>query len=99
MARLIDADALILHCNDWALSVSPTGRESVKESTLKVKEYDTIETAIEGIDAATTVDAIPVEWLIEKELDLTNKDAALSRAAWLVLHVWRKEQEAQDGRV
>lgn len=99
MARLIDAYALILHFNDWALSVSPTGRESVKESTLKVKEYDTIVTAIEGIDAAPTVDAIPVEWLIERELDLKNKDAALSRAAWLVLHVWRKEQEAQDGRV
>ena len=63
MSRLIDADALILHFNDWALSASPTGRESVKESTLKLNEYDTIETAIEGIAHAPTVPAIPVDWI------------------------------------
>lgn len=54
-----------------------------------------IETAKEMIDNAPTVDAIPVEWLDEKILDLKHKDKALSAAAWLVLHAWQKEQEAR----
>lgn len=47
------------------------------------------------IDDAPTIDAIPVEWMNEKFMDLQNKDKALSRAAWLVLHTWQKEQEAR----
>lgn len=94
MARLIDADALILHFSDWALSASPTGRESVKESTLKVKEYDTIETAIEGIAHAPTVPAIPVEWLEEKIncADDAGDLDAVDVLSWLV-ETWQKEME------
>ena len=40
------------------------------------------------------IDACPVEWLDDKFMDIQNKDKALSRAAWLVLHAWQKEQEA-----
>ena len=45
---------------------------------------------------APTIDAIPMEWMNEKFMDLQNKDLALSRAAWLVLHAWQKEQEANQ---
>lgn len=44
---------------------------------------------------APTIDAIPAEWLNNKMLDLQNKDKALSKAAWLVLYGWQKEQEAR----
>ena len=47
------------------------------------------------IDAAPTVDAIPMEWLNNKMLDLQNRDKALSKAAWLVLYEWQKAQEAR----
>jgi hypothetical protein len=47
------------------------------------------------LEDAPTIDAIPVEWLDDKFMDLQNKDKALSRAAWLVLHAWQKEQEAR----
>lgn len=100
MARLIDADALILHFNEWALSASPTGRESVKESTLKVKEYDTIETAIEGIAHAPTVPAIPVEWLkrVQRECVADIQQVPMYVAIGWLVDMWQKEQEAQDDR-
>lgn len=84
--RLIDADALAAelykhHVHD----------DEELEPLIYLADAERV------IANAPTVDAIPVEWMIEKELDLKNKDAALSRAAWLVLHAWRKEQEAQDG--
>ena len=43
---------------------------------------------------APTIDAIPLEWLRDKMLDLQNRDKALSKAAWLVLYEWQKEQGA-----
>ena len=42
-------------------------------------------------------DAIPMWWITEKFLDVLNKDKELSKAAWLVLKAWQKEQEVQNG--
>lgn len=39
-----------------------------------------------------TVDAIPVEWLRNMMLE---REAEESRAAWLVMREWKKEQEAR----
>ena len=49
------------------------------------------------VDAAPTIDAIPMWWITEKFLDVLNKDKELSKAVWLVRKAWQKEQEAQDG--
>lgn len=79
MDRLISADKLREHYN----VTDPAGTFAYCSSILQ------------EIDAAPTVDAIPVEWLNNKMLDLQNKDKALSKAAWLVLYEWQKEQEAR----
>lgn len=79
MSRLIDADALNKELQKRI--GSPTD-DKLYEVNLCI------------IDAPT-VDAIPVEWLNSKMLDLQNKDKALSKAAWLVLYEWQKEQEAR----
>lgn len=49
------------------------------------------------LDDAPRIDAIPVEWLDDKFLDYENKDLALSRAAWLIMHAWQREQEVGHG--
>lgn len=41
---------------------------------------------------APTIDAIPVEWVRNMMLE---REAEESRAAWLVLREWEKEQEAR----
>ena len=81
MARLIDADALTAKCGEWY----------TEEGT----EEGFIGTLESLLNAAPTIPAILVEWLNNKMLDLQNKDKALSKAAWLVLYEWQKEQEAR----
>jgi hypothetical protein len=48
------------------------------------------------INAAPTIDAIPMWWITEKFLDVLNKDKELSKAVWLVRNAWQKEQEASE---
>lgn len=89
MTRLIDADALKeeIEFHPTSVSVCMTAAEAKGQTYFKNR-------CLEDIDNAPTIDAIPVEWLDEKFMDIENKDMALSRAAWLVLHAWQKEQEA-----
>lgn len=86
MVRLIDAEALASELYNHHVH---------DDEELEPLVY--LADAEKVIADAPTVDAIPVEWMIEKLMDLRNKDRALSRAAWLVLHTWRKEQEVQNG--
>lgn len=79
--RLIDADALN---NELQKRVGSPTDEKLYEANLCI------------IDAPT-IDAIPVAWLRDKLLDMSNADEALSKAAWRVMRAWEKEQEAQDG--
>ena len=62
--RLIDADKLFLHFNDWALAVSPDDRHSFvpEYSEHKIHEmiYRTINEAMEAIEQAPAVDAVEV---------------------------------------
>lgn len=50
----------------------------------------------ELVNAAPTIDAIPMWWITEKFLDVLNKDKELSKAVWLVRKAWQKEQEEHD---
>ena len=47
----------------------------------------------ELVNAAPTVDAIPLEWLTDKEL---NSERDLSCAAWQILSEWKQEQAEQE---
>lgn len=90
--RLIDADALIKHFNDRALSVRPTGFETTVGRWLNGKEYTTIQMAIEWISRVPTIDAIPVEWLDDRANDITRAPL-FRRYAQQLLNEWQKEQE------
>ena len=103
--RLVDADAVAKHLHEFRCADCDR-RKGLKNGKIQFCYEigdapcracdigDTIEYFLDE-DIAPTVDAIPVEWLRDKMLDLQNKDKALSRAAWLVLYEWQKEQEAK----
>lgn len=48
------------------------------------------------IDAAPTIDAIPVEWLIDRAND-PERAPLYRRYAQMLYEEWQKEQEGQDG--
>ena len=68
-----------------------------------VKEY--LKRAIWGadpkidgwVDAMPAADAVPMEWLRDRMLDMPSTDEALSKAAWRVMRAWEKEQEGKNG--
>lgn len=98
MSRLIDADALkavcdgIINC-EWNHKTAP------------VSWADAYEGFEDDIDAAPTVDAIPVEWLIQRQDEAygavyycggnVEKNAEIMRAIRTVLELWQKEQEGR----
>ena len=81
VVRLIDADALKNNMFDYAPPEMTWDRGDIEHK----------------IDEMPTIDAIPVAWLDDKFLDYENEDLALSRAAWLIMHAWQKEQEVGHG--
>lgn len=61
--RLIDADKLLVHLNDYALSTSPDGR-SLKDQMIARVEYDTIQNCIQAVEEQPT--AYDVENMISE---------------------------------
>jgi len=97
IARLIDADALAMHFNDWALTIAPTGNETVSESTRRMLQWDAIQEAINSVATAPTIDAIPVEWLRErKHWAAIDGDHWAENIISYLLEAWQKEQEAKQ---
>lgn len=72
MGRLIDADKLMLHLNDYALQEAPFGRNDSKNQ----KEiYETIKECMKAVEEQPT--AFDVEKVIEqlnKELELADEE-------------------------
>ena len=80
--RLIDADALNKELQKRV--GSPTD-DKLYEANLVIIE-------------ATTINAIPVEWLREKMRGYASSLKSTETAALvMVMQMWQKEQEAQDG--
>lgn len=48
--RLIDADKLILHLNDYALGEAPDERESAGERRISKATYNTIQNCIKAVE-------------------------------------------------
>lgn len=66
--RLIDADKLILHLNDYALTEAPDGRESAGERRISKAIYNAIQNCIKAVEEQMTAGWIPVaERLPEKD--------------------------------
>ena len=54
--------------------------------------------AINAVEDVNTVDAVPVEWLREKMRGYASSLKSTETAALvMVMQMWQKEQEAQDG--
>lgn len=93
--RLIDADAIKARIHEicsfeWNHKVAP------------VSWADAYEDFEEDIDAAPTIDAIPVEWLEEHDGEnISDSDGNIYGRRHITiseaLSMWQKEQEAQDG--
>ena len=86
--RLIDADA----------------RVTVQSFDVEHEEYEHIEMSVaEALDFATnegcppTVDAIPVEWLVNLKNEYAREGREQAEGDLMnLLLMWQKEQEAQD---
>lgn len=64
MARLIDAEKLILHLNDYALQESPSGNESTGERRISEMVYSAIQNCMKAVEDAPT--AYDVEKVVEE---------------------------------
>ena len=87
--RLIDADALT--------KVIANERDRIQDTYGENDEYVRClnKYALSMVESAHTIDAIPVEWLEDKELDYrTIGDKMFSDAFAVVIGEWQKEQEA-----
>ena len=69
--RLIDADKLIEHLNDYALMESPGDNESTGEKRLSRVVYDVIQNCIKAVDEQPT--AYDVEAVV-KQLEEMKKE-------------------------
>lgn len=72
MSRLIDADKLILHLNDYALQEAPFG---YNDSKCQKEIYETIQDCMKAVEEQPT--AFDVEKVIEelnKELELADEE-------------------------
>ena len=89
MSRLIDADALRDRIENHVTTVSAcyTSQEAYGRTQMKML-------ALQDVDEAQTVDAIPVEWLrnIEVVAEMAIDDRMF--VEWLITE-WQKEQEAR----
>ena len=85
MARLIDADQFEV------LSWDATGDTSYDQGF-----DDGVKLIAEKIDAAPTIDAIPVEWLNRYKTEYLDDWGENPVTVEQALKIWHKEQEAQD---
>lgn len=74
MGRLIDADKLILHLNDYALQEAPFGRN---DSENQKEIYETIQECMKAVEEQPTAfDVEKVVALLEEELKLADDEKA-----------------------
>lgn len=91
--RLVDADALIENMEDHVttMSVCLTTIEAQAKTEMK-------KTCIADVKSAPTVDAIPVEWLVNLKNEYAREGHEQAEGDLIhLLLMWRDEQEAQDG--
>lgn len=68
--RLIDADALILHLNDYALTESPNDNETTEERRISEMVYRVMQNCIKAVEEEPT--AYDPE-KVKKEIDRVGK--------------------------
>lgn len=76
--RLIDADKLLVHLNDCALSASPGGG-SLKEQIIARVEYDAIQNCMKAVESQPT--AYDTDEIVHR-LDDASFLVATSEAFW-----------------
>lgn len=88
MSRLVDADTLRERIEDHVTSVSVCCTSQEAYGRIRMKML-----ALQDVDEAPTVDAIPVKWMVS----WINRHPNDLRCAWFasIEIEWRKEQEAR----
>ena len=93
MADLISRAAAIAEIEEYIEEYS----ELEPETGYHNLKWCAMEEAKDVLSMLPTIDAIPVEWLEDKELDYrTTGDKMFSDAFAVVIGEWQKKQEAQD---
>ena len=92
MIRLIDADALRrafdVKCVEECACCPESSGHTVMVGGIKCKTHDHCGL----LDNAPTIDAIPVEWILENTKDNYDYSGTIARG---LISEWRKEQEAK----
>ena len=70
--RLIDADKLILHLNDYALTEAPDGRESAGERRISSAVYSAIQCCMKAVEEQPT--ALDTDKIIDQLEELKEED-------------------------
>ncbi|MCD7819871.1 MAG: DUF551 domain-containing protein, partial [Lachnospiraceae bacterium] len=64
MAKYIDADALIMHLSDYALTESPNDTDSMKDRLIHETAYNAINECIKAVKEMPAADVEPVRrWI------------------------------------
>lgn len=104
--RLIDAEELIMHLNDWALTIAPTHMDNEEDYALKTEKYQLLSEVIDVIVGSPTMTDGPrndVEKHIQKRYHELHDEACRNQTindpvAWALYQVWREFDEKRKKR-
>ena len=95
--RLIDADKLILHLNDYALQESPSNVESAEDRKISRVVYSTIQNCMKAVEEQPTV--FDVDKVIEQLEELKSVEQDDSVAEIVSTGIWNKAIQKSIGIV
>ena len=95
--RLIDADKLILHLNDYALQESPSNVESAEDRKISRVVYSTIQNCMKAAEEQPTV--FDVDKVIEQLEELKSVEQDDSVAEIVSTRIWNKAIQKSIGIV
>lgn len=95
--RLIDADKLILHLNDYALQESPSNVESAEDRKISRVVYSTIQNCMKAVEEQPTV--FDVDKVIEQLEELKSVEQDDSVAEIVSTRIWNKAIQKTIGIV
>lgn len=95
--KLIDADKLILHLNDYALQESPSNVESAEDRKISREVYFAIQNCMKAIEKQPT--AFDLDKVVEQLEELKSVEQDDSVAEIVSTRIWNKAIQKSIGIV